>query len=202
MDIGRDARKLGSFEIDALIAKIRMLTPEDWLADATRQKIFQAHDSTETIKLIADSDFRHEKPTTRKLYDHFAPELSPLMDHIRSQFSQSIRQQKLINEHGPGYFIRTILTRLPAGAEIRAHRDEGYSLKRSHRIHMPIVSNPDVQFQVGDLMFHMPVGEMWEINNRRVHAVKNGGSEARIHLIMDYVQPGETIFDAEGVLTA
>jgi hypothetical protein len=48
----------------------------------------------------------------------------------------------------------------------------------------------------------MRAGEMWEINNRRVHSVSNQGRDARVHLIIDYVQPGETIFDAEGVLTA
>ncbi len=202
MDIGRDATNLGAFEIDALVRGVRALTDEQWLADASRQKIFDTHHSTQTIRLIADADFRHHDPTKHEDFDRFETELTPLMDHIRAYYSQTLRQRKLIDKHGAGYFVRIILTRLPAGAEIRTHIDTGYSLERSHRIHVPVVSNDETLFRVGDRSLHMRVGEMWEINNRRIHAVKNGGSEARIHLIMDYVQPGETIFDAAGLLTA
>lgn len=202
MDIGRDATRLGQFEIGALVAVVRSLSEQEWLADASRQQTFDTHHNTQTIKLVADSDFRHENPTVHEAYFRFEPHIAPLMDHVRAYFSQTLRQQRLIDTHGPGYFVRALLTRLTSGGEIRPHVDEGYSLKRCHRIHVPIVSNSDARFRVGDLSFHMPVGEMWEINNRRIHAVKNAGVEARIHLIMDYVQPGETVFDADGPLTA
>jgi hypothetical protein len=202
MDFGKDVARLGRFEIDALVAVARSLSDEEWFADASRQQTFDTHHSTQTIKLIADADFRHENPTVHSAYARFEPHLAPLMAHIRAYYSQTLRQRLLIDSHGPGYFIRAILTRLPPGGEIHPHVDEGYSLKRCHRIHVPIVSNSDTIFRVGSSSFHMPVGEMWEINNRRIHAVKNGGAEARIHLIMDYVQPGETVFDADGPLTA
>ena len=202
MDIGKDATKLGEFDIDALVAGVHALTEEQWLADDSRQKIFHAHNSTRTIKLIADTDFRHQDPTTHADFDWFQADLAPLMDHVRAHYSQTLRQRTLIDRHGPGYFVRCILTLLPAGYEIAPHIDEGYSLKRAHRIHVPIVSNDETEFRVGDTTLHMRVGEMWEINNRRIHAVRNGGSTARIHLIMDYVQPGETVFDADGPLTA
>ena len=202
MDIGKDAVKIGECEIAALVAGVRSLTETQWSTDDSRQKIFHAHNSTQTIKLIADADFRHENPTEHDDYERFEPMLAPLMDHVRSYYAQTLRQRTLIAARGPGYFVRCILTRLPAGYEIGPHIDEGYSLKRSHRIHVPIVSNEQTRFRVGDLTLQMRVGEMWEINNRRIHAVRNGGSEARVHLIMDYVQPGETVFDAEGPLTA
>ena len=34
-------------------------------------------------------------------------------------------------------------------------------------------------------------GEIWEINNKRTHSVVNSGDSARIHLISDWVLPGE-----------
>jgi len=42
------------------------------------------------------------------------------------------------------------------------------------------------------------VGGLVEINNRRKHAVKNNGSEKRVHLIADYYVPGERIIDIDG----
>lgn len=202
MDIGKDAVRLGRFDIGALAALVRALSDEEWRADASRQQAFDTHHHTQTVKLVADADFRHADPTVHAAYFRFEPHIAAMMNHVRACYSETLRQQRTIATHGPGYFVRAILTRLPPGGEIHPHVDEGYSLKRCHRIHVPVVSNSNVLFRVGELTFHMPVGEMWEINNRRIHAVKNGGAEARVHLIMDYVQPGETIFDAEGPLTA
>ena len=202
MNFERDAQKLGTFDISGLRTIVRSFTDDAWNEDASRQAAFNAHVATQTLKLIADSDFRHTDPTYHPLFARLEPQIRPLMDHIRSHFLQTLRQRRVAEQNGPGYFVRALLTRLPAGAEIKPHIDDGESLKRCHRIHVPLISNPDALFIVGNLRFHMPEGEMWEINNRRTHAVRNAGTEARVHLIMDYVQPGETVFDLDGPLTA
>lgn len=202
MNFAYDAQKLGQFDIAALKQAVAALDDDAWNADGSRQKAFNAHASTQTIKLIADSDFRHTDPTHHPMYATLAPLLEPVMTHIRQFYLQTLRQRRVAEQNGPGYFIRTILTRLPPGAEIRPHIDEGESLKRCHRIHLPVISNPDSLFSVGQLKFHMPEGQLWEINNRRTHAVRNDGAEPRIHLILDYVQPGETVFDLDGPITA
>jgi hypothetical protein len=202
MNFAYDAQKLGQFDIAELKAAVAALDEEAWNADGSRQKAFGAHASTQTIKLIADSDFRHTNPTRHAGYDVFAPMLAPVMAHISQFYLQTLRQRRVAEQHGSGYFIRIILTRLPAGAEIKPHIDEGESLKRCHRIHLPIISNPGSQFCVGQLKFHMPEGEVWEINNRRTHSVRNAGTDGRVHLILDYVQPGETVFDLDGPITA
>lgn len=202
MNFAHDAQKLGQFDITVLRTAVAALDDDAWNADGSRQKAFGVHASTQTIKLIADSDFRHTDPTHHAMYAVLEPLLAPIMAHIRQFYLQTLRQRLVAERFGPGYFIRTILTRLPAGGEIKPHIDEGESLKRCHRIHLPIISNPDSQFCVGQLKFHMPEGQLWEINNRRTHSVRNNGSEGRVHLILDYVQPGETVFDLDGPITA
>jgi len=202
MNFAHDAQKLGAFDISGLKAVAQAFADDIWNADASRQATFNAHVATQTIKLIADSDFRHTNPTHHPIFKALEPRLRPLMDHIRVMYLQTLRQRRVAEQNGPGYFVRALLTRLPSGAEIRPHIDDGESLKRCHRIHVPLVSNPNCLFTVGNLRFYMLEGEMWEINNRRTHAVRNEGTEARIHLIMDYVQPGETVFDLDGPLTA
>ncbi len=202
MNFANDAQKLGSFDVSELARVVASFEDEVWNADASRQQAFSAHSSTQTLKLIADADFRHTDPTVHSLFHTLEPHIRPFMEHARGAYLQTLRQRRVAEDNGPGYFIRAILTRLPPGAEIRPHIDEGESLKRCHRIHVPLISNPAALFMVGRLKFHMPVGEMWEINNRRTHAVSNGGDQARIHLIMDYVQPGEVVFDLEGPLVA
>ena len=51
---------------------------------------------------------------------------------------------------------------------------------------MPLTTNPQVDFSVGGEARHIGEGEIWEINNTRIHAVKNRGMSMRIHLIVDW----------------
>ncbi len=197
MNFKHDAVKLGTFDITALRDRVITLTDADWNADTSRQQAFDAHTRTQTVKLIFDADYRHRDPTVHPQFAAFEPLIKPMMDYICGYYQQSLRQRRIAEKNGPGYFIRTILTRLAPAAEITPHADDGHSLRRCHRIHVPVVTNPACLFTVGDLTWNMPAGEMWEINNRRIHAVRNDGTAPRVHLILDYVQPGETVFDIE-----
>ena len=54
---------------------------------------------------------------------------------------------------------------------------------RSHRYHLALKTNELVDFAIDGEIRHFAPGEIWEINNRRYHAVRNLGEEPRIHLI-------------------
>ena len=202
MYIKTDAIQLGSVDISAIRDKVAAYTDDKWLEDISRQELFDAHKHTHTIKLLFDADYRHNDPTEHPSLKQFERLLEPLKQQIVTYYSSSMRQKKVIRKHGLGYFIRIIFTRLLPGSAITPHLDNGFSLKRCHRIHLPIITNDACQFRVGESSFHMQAGQLWEINNRLIHAVENKGDEARVHLILDYVQPGEVIFDREGPLTA
>lgn len=103
---------------------------------------------------------------------------------------------------GAGYFIRLLIVRLAAGSQIATHRDHGPSLSRAHRIHFPIVTNAQTEFAVEGVVKHLAAGDLWEINNRKLHAVRNMGLEDRIHVAIDYVVPGERIDDPDAYLIA
>jgi quercetin dioxygenase-like cupin family protein len=87
----------------------------------------------------------------------------------------------------PGEIHTAILIKLPAGASIPTHRDAAPHFKLYRRIHLPIVTNPKCLFTVGNQTIHMKAGELWEIDNdTQPHSVVNGGSEDRVHLLIDY----------------
>jgi quercetin dioxygenase-like cupin family protein len=121
----------------------------------------------------------------------FEPSMRSALAKAADHYDQSTKGQALIEQFGLGYFIRANLVRLKSGGEIAAHTDGNFSLVHSHRIHLPIITNDEVWFAVGSETVNLKEGELYEINNRRVHSVKNVGSEDRVHLIMDYVLPGE-----------
>lgn len=192
-------RRVGAIDIAPLQEAVRALGEADWNASTERQKTFKVHARTRTIQLIYDEDMRHADPTRHPAMDRMEPLLEPAMRQIRSYFAPM--HEAAGTPIGEGYFIRIVLVRLAAGAEINSHTDTGTSLMRTHRVHLPIMTNDGVLFAVRGDIRHLPAGELWEINNRRPHAVRNGG-EDRIHAILDYVVPGERIEDPDGLVFA
>jgi hypothetical protein len=92
--------------------------------------------------------------------------------------------------------VRCLLAALPPGVTIPVHHDTGEWVKYTHRVHVPIiVSDPTkVLFRCGPTEQSMDridctPGHVFEMNNQAKHAVTNGGTEFRVHLILDYVEP-------------
>ncbi len=198
MNFDGDLRKIGDIGVTRFAQQAAKITDADWTADAFRQKTYEVHKQTQTIRLIMDEDGRHRDPTYHSSYQTYKELLEPVEIFIRRQFEQTLKAKRLRKKHGRGYFIRMILVKLLADGSIPRHVDQGETLAKSHRMHLPIITNEQNLFSVGDTEVHMKAGELWEINNRREHGVVNGGSEDRIHLIIDYVLAGEKIIDADG----
>jgi hypothetical protein len=84
---------------------------------------------------------------------------------------------------------RANLVNLLAGKEIPTHMDTTPLLKATSRLHIPIFSNKDCTFVVGEETMHIPEGQIWEIDNTgKNHSVHNLGQTDRIHLIIDVGQ--------------
>ena len=80
---------------------------------------------------------------------------------------------------------RSRLMRLNAGAEVSPHVDFNYHWYSRVRIHIPIVTNPDVIFYCGDQKVHMQAGECWLFDSWKLHNVINSGEQDRVHLVVD-----------------
>ncbi len=83
---------------------------------------------------------------------------------------------------------RSRLMRLAAGAEVPAHSDGNYSWRNRVRVHIPIITHPEIIFSsIGNADVHMAEGETWTFDNWRQHAVYNRSPVDRIHLVIDTV---------------
>jgi hypothetical protein len=96
----------------------------------------------------------------------------------------------------PGKKHRIRLMRLtPGGGELLRHaditdQDAGTAPGRLMRIHVPIDTNPSVEFEMWRLSgrtvrCHMGTGETWYLDTRKPHRAWNKGTTERIHLVMD-----------------
>lgn len=113
--------------------------------------------------------------------------------HVQDQ--SSISETPLMKECG--YFREVLdffkfpilsvrLLRLEVGAEIKPHTDYelGYE-DGQFRLHIPIVTNPEIEFILDGERLTMLPGECWYTNVNFVHSVANRGTVDRVHLVID-----------------
>lgn len=81
------------------------------------------------------------------------------------------------------------LLRLEVGAEIKPHKDHklGYE-DDQFRLHIPIVTNPEVSFILDGERLNMQPGECWYANVNFEHSVANHGTIDRVHLVIDGIR--------------
>ena len=78
------------------------------------------------------------------------------------------------------------LMRLGAGSVIKTHRDHDLDVEHGHaRLHVPIVTNPDVDFRLNGERVVIAEGECWYLRLSDPHSVTNAGARDRVHLVID-----------------
>jgi hypothetical protein len=95
------------------------------------------------------------------------------------------------DNHEKAFVNKCLIPRMRPGTTIPEHTDLSVVFNVSHRIHVPLVTNPDVYFMIDGERCVMEEGNAYEINNKVMHSVENRGSETRIHLLFDIYIPKE-----------
>jgi len=166
---------IGKIKINNIKNIVNSFNDELWNNFSFRQKTFEVHKETKTIPLIFDTDFRLKDPTYLNEYEIFKNEFKLL-------------KNKLTKIYGKGFIIRAILVMLKSNSKIDRHIDSGESLSVCHRVHIPIITNKNVLFEIDNEIKNLKEGEMWEINNsEKIHSVVNNSDADRIHLIVDWI---------------
>ncbi|NVJ69035.1 MAG: aspartyl/asparaginyl beta-hydroxylase domain-containing protein [Alphaproteobacteria bacterium] len=178
MDIGVPIRPLGEVDAKPLIDKVKSLDAEVWNSCDLRQKAYDVHSDTKSIVLLFARGWPNVRVEQYPGWPHLAREAVPLMaDIIKKHYTDG------------GSIIRAMVANLVKGGTISEHYDAAPSFKYGHRIHVPLQTNDKVRFLIEGKRHIMKVGEAYEINNLKDHAVYNEGDEDRYHLVFDYVPP-------------
>lgn len=185
MDFGLTHRIIGRVDIEPLLTAVRGACDADWDADEALRKRLSPYRQTRSIFLYFAT--LAEVPLDRLPVQADIPRRSgwpafePIVAPIRSE---------LLRAYSPGgVVLRCQLAMLSAGGSIAAHRDSGPLLKLSHRIHVPLVTYPEVRFLIDGMDHKFEPGVAFELNNQRVHCVENPTRWPRTHLIFDYLPP-------------
>ncbi len=181
MNIAEPLKTLGDIDAQALIDAVLGLDQESWLANVNRQNDYEVHKQTQSVVLVfCDGPMDKLEVTKESGWDALAEVAIPVM-------------HDLIGQHYPsgGTIIRAMAAKLLPGGRINPHFDSHATFRHSHRIHVPITTNPRVRFMIDGRPFHLGVGKAYEINNQKTHSVMNSGKEDRITFIFDYMPPDQ-----------
>lgn len=93
----------------------------------------------------------------------------------------------------PGAKESIRLMALYPGAEIKPHKDPGCSYTDGlYRIHIPICTNPYVEFYLDGERVVMEEGSCWYLDFSKTHQIINGSEQIRVHLVIDGIRDTHT----------
>ncbi|MCH9005518.1 MAG: aspartyl/asparaginyl beta-hydroxylase domain-containing protein [Proteobacteria bacterium] len=152
------------FDADRLAEEVLAFDSSEWMPHV------QSYAGNSSIPLISlngemNDDFNGPMKVTEKL------QRSPYIRQILASFGE--------------VFGRSRLMGLDGRCSVPEHRDVNYHWYSRVRIHIPVISNPDVLFYCGDTHVHMAPGEAWIFDSWQRHRVENNSDQFRVHLVID-----------------
>jgi len=83
------------------------------------------------------------------------------------------------------------LMRLAPGSTIKEHRDHDLDFEHGvARLHIPVTTNPGVEFLLNGTEVAMAPGEVWYLRLSDPHRAANRGDADRVHLVIDAMVNG------------
>ncbi len=181
----------GGFDPAPLLAR---LTDEMWEAEERRQSYpGSAHAEAQSIfirwaKIEEGDDPIAESFQSLDIVDY--PHLSVLMPEIGAALMETLILISLGGLPRLGVMGKVMLTRLPPGAHILRHSDEGLYADIYDRFHLCLQG--EGTFECGGKLLRPKPGDIFWFNHKRLHCVRNDGATDRIHLIVDVKAPEYT----------
>jgi hypothetical protein len=180
MQMNTAVKRLFSCDLSDILAALPGPSDPVWDTFRRRQRAFQLHGHTRSIAVKWC-----ELASTKAIPDVVEPLYVP--PPLREAAN---RCGKRFEDYYAGTAVTLLLTELAPGEDVPMHRDAGPVLTQCHRCHIPIVTDPNVQFIVDDEVFHLEAGQAYEFDNMRRHGVKNRSNAPRVHLICNVIPSG------------
>jgi hypothetical protein len=152
------------FDVDRLAEEVNAFDPSEWMPHVQN---FAGNSSIPLISVNGEmnDDFNGPMQMTDKL------ERSPYIRQVLASFGE--------------VFSRSRLMGLDGKCTVPEHRDVNYHWWSRVRIHIPILTNPDVLFYCSNTHVHMAPGETWIFDSWQKHHVENNSNQFRVHLVID-----------------
>ena len=152
------------FDVERLTQEVSQFNEDDWLEHP--QKFY----GNTAIPLVSANGEQNNDMTGPMLATDALNKCS-YIQQILASFNTTIGRSRLM--------------RLLPGQKVPLHTDHHYSWRHRVRIHIPIITDPAVQFICNGRNVNMAAGEAWTFDNWKMHEVINASNITRVHLVFD-----------------
>lgn len=161
------------YDVELLQADLKQLMPDDWILHYNKRD-YEGDWHIIALKSVEGNKYQIASP-----YEVHQPTL--YTEHM-----DKCPYFKQIIENLPCETTTVRLMRLNPGARIKEHTDYNLSVDDNElRIHIPITTNPNMEFYLDGKRVFLNEGECWYLNFNLMHSLYNGGTEPRVHMVID-----------------
>ena len=168
----------GFIDVSNLIELIKYTENDSLLWDQSdRGAMYPAQKATQTLEFI----------WTPNLYSDKTFYIFHNLPVLNSKFGILVQEKlKEVLNLIPGKIIKAGLVRMIPGGMIPPHIDGPHeSWSSTHRVHLPIITEKEIEFFYTASKKHLEVNRLTEINNFIPHGVIHNGRNLRYHLMFD-----------------
>lgn len=154
-----------TFDVERLTAEVGAFADHEWRQHPER------HAGNSALPLVAvDGDVGNDAVVGRMRRTTYLDRV-PYAEQIFAALDTPIGRSRFM--------------RISGNADAKPHVDTNYYWHKRLRIHVPVITTPDVAFLCGDESLHMAPGECWIFDTWSMHNVINPAPNDRIHLVID-----------------
>jgi hypothetical protein len=165
------------FDTERLAADLRRFMPSDWIDHFVPQHY---EGTWQALPLHAPVGATHpiQQVCSHPGCDEYCEtgylKRSPYFSEVLSRFECKLLSVRLM--------------KLTAGSRIKEHTDLDLSMESGYaRLHIPITSNPQVEFVLNGERVGMKPAECWYLRLSDPHYINNYGDTDRVHMVLDVV---------------
>jgi hypothetical protein len=164
-----------TFDPDLLLRDLQGLASVEWIEHFVKQNY---EGDWSVIPLRAQAGARHpimmisSNPTATKFEDTAVLQGCPYFREVLAAFACPLNAVRLM--------------RLTPGSVIKEHTDLELSVEEgTARIHIPVITNAEVEFYLNRSRVVMTAGSAWYLRLSDPHSVVNKGDTDRVHMVID-----------------
>lgn len=162
------------FDSGRLQSDLALIDPEEWVPHFN-QSYYEGDWSAVPLRAVGGCSAQiYPNPTARNFAPTAILKRCPHFQEALTRFECELLSVRLL--------------RLQAGSRIREHTDLNMGFEDGEiRLHIPVLTNPAVEFYLNRRRMVLDAGECWYVNTSLPHKVVNRGATDRIHLVIDCV---------------
>jgi len=107
-------------------------------------------------------------------------------DFVDTPFLENTKHFRIVLQTFKCPLLAVRLMKLAQGSRIKEHTDHDLDVESGIvRLHIPIVTNDEVEFRLNSTRVILREGECWYLRLSDPHSVENNGNSYRVHMVID-----------------